>query len=337
MTKRHPFIKSLLKQPLLLLLLLLVSCAPTAAPTPTLPSTGMEEPVLPATGATEPTATRADPTLTLAISGSKQNAEQPIATQPAEPTATAAETAIVDLHELSADQWKEWPVFPTAATDRLRQIYQKGLENGNNPRAFSVLGDCQSQPDVFMGVFDRDPEVVKSLPEPLQETVSHFSGMFDRYSTTVKDGTTEGALLWIQWNDNKEKKCEYGETPLDCELRVNKPSIVFIHIGTHYEARNRKYLTTIIDKLLEHGAVPVLVTKADNRELDERVNSTMASLAEEYNLPLWNFWASVQSLPDHGMDDGSDTYLSEAGLDVHRMGALQALDAVWRAVSAETN
>lgn len=275
------------------------------------------------------TSTPAEPTLP-PPSPTRQEAEEAAVSVPTAPA--TGPTPTERPRKMEAGYWKEWPVMPAFISEHLREVYQRGLKQGNNPHAFSVLGDCQSQPEVFMGLYDSDPAAVRTLPESLQETVKQFNGSFDRYSPTVKDGTTEGALLWIQWNDNKEKKCEYGETPLDCELRVHKPSIVFIHVGTHYEARNRKYLTTIIDKLLEHGAVPILVTKADNRELDERVNGTLASLAYEYDLPLWNFWASVQHLPENGMLKGSDMYLSDEGVIIHREGALQALDTVWRAV-----
>jgi hypothetical protein len=232
---------------------------------------------------------------------------------------------------LDPEQWQEWPVLPVVSP-RLREIYRRGLAQGNRSGAFSVLGDCQSQPEIFLGVYDSDPVFVRTLPGKLQETVRQFSGSFDRYSPAVKDGTTEGALLWAQWNDNKEKKCRPGESPLDCELRVHRPSIVFVHVGTHWEARNRHYLTIILDKVLATGAIPILVTKADNRELDQRVNQNLASLAAEYDLPLWNFWASVQHLPEHGMEKGSDMYLSKAGLEIHRAGALEVLDAVWRSL-----
>jgi hypothetical protein len=93
-------------------------------------------------------------------------------------------------------------------------------------------------------------------------------------------------------------------------------------------------LRRIIDTILAHGAVPILATKADNRELDERVNRDMAILADEYDLPLWNFWAAVQDLPNQGMQSGSTMYLSAEAEQVHRRSALEALDAVWRAVEA---
>lgn len=234
-----------------------------------------------------------------------------------------------------SSEWKNWPVLPTSLSNELKELYRQGIAEGNNRHAFSVLGDCQSVPDVFMGIYDQDPDFVASLPENLQETIRHFGGSFERYAPTVKDGTTEGALLWYGWNDNLGGFCEHGETPLDCELRVHKPTIVFIHVGTHWEARNRDYLIRIITRIKEAKAIPVLVTKADNRELDERVNQTYADLAAEYNLPLWNFWASVQHLPENGMEPGSDMYLSEDGLVIHRDGALETLDAIWRMVEAE--
>lgn len=233
----------------------------------------------------------------------------------------------------SAELWKDWPIIPPKISPELKDIFQQGIELGNNPNAFSILGDCQSQPNVFMGLYDRNPSIVLALDRELQETVAQFSGSFDRYSPTVKDGTTEGALLWPLWNENREGKCTPNESPIDCELRVHKPVIAFIHVGTHWETRNEEYLTRIIEKLLENHTIPIMVTKADNREFDERINATIVKLAEVYNLPVWNFWASVQELPNHGLRYGQNMYLSTAGVEVHRTGALEVLDYVWRELS----
>lgn len=278
-------------------------------------------------------------TLSMPIHGLKEPTTAPSPTTTRAPdlgavTATPEPSATPTQIVRDPARWKEWPVLPVVPAS-MRAVYQRGLELGVNPRAFSVLGDCQSQPEVFLGVFESDADYFQPLAQPLKDTVLQFGGSFNRYSPTVKDGTTEGALLWWEWNDNKDKQCQHGESPIDCELRTHRPSIVFIHVGTHWEARNRRYLTIIIEKILASGAVPVFVTKADNREKDERVNRTMAELAVEYDLPLWNFWASVQHLPENGMEPGSDMYLSPEGLEVHRQGGLQALDAVWRALHGE--
>ena len=89
-------------------------------------------------------------------------------------------------------------------------------------------------------------------------------------------------------------------------------------------------------QLLGAGVVPILATKADNRELDDRINRDMSLLAAEYDLPLWNFWAAVSDLPNRGLytrDDRplqGDIYLTEDALVRHRMTGLEALNAVWR-------
>jgi hypothetical protein len=265
-------------------------------------------------------------TVTAAVTQVSSTTPEPSSAPTDAPPATATATP-------DAAAWKEWPVIPTIPAD-MRAIYERGLAQGTiDPNAFSVLGDCQSEANDFLGVYENNPELVSTLPKNLQETVANFAGSFNRYNPAAKSGSSAGSLLYAAWNDNKEGACLYGETPVDCELRVHRPSIVFIHTGTHYETQERNwyYLTIIIDKILARGAIPVLVTKADNLELDEHINQNMAKLAVKYGLPLWNFWSSVQSLPDHGLDPDL-MHLTAAGHIVHRLGALDMLNTVWRAV-----
>jgi hypothetical protein len=237
---------------------------------------------------------------------------------------------------LSYEAWKDWPVIPQVPASA-RALYQQGLALGNDPHAFSILGDCQSLAETFLGIYDTDPAVVAGLPAGLQAVAASFHGSFNRQSPTVKGGTTAGAVLWDAWHENKYT-CQAGESPLDCELRLHKPSIVIINLGTHYETRNIIYLRKILDRLTAQGIVPILTTKADNRELDDRLNQEMALLAAEYDVPLWNFWAAVSDLPNNGvgMKKGEEflgeIYLSDEGLERHRYTALQALEAVWMGV-----
>ncbi len=58
-------------------------------------------------------------------------------------------------NDLTSQGWGQAPIIPTVS-DRAREIYQTGLLMGNDPRHYSVAGDCQSIPEVFMGVFDGD-------------------------------------------------------------------------------------------------------------------------------------------------------------------------------------
>jgi hypothetical protein len=245
-------------------------------------------------------------------------------------------TSTAEVVSRDPADWKDWPIIPQHVSDAMVEVYQRGLAQGNADHAFSILGDCHSLPDVFLGIYDRNPEVVAELDADLRETVSHFQGSFDRYSPTVREGATEGALLWWRWNLNEEGYCENGETPIDCELRYHKPIITYIHVGTHWEARSMEYFRTIIEKLLETGSVPIIVFKADNREIDERVNENFAKLAVEYELPVWNFWASVQDLPNHGLPEDTQMELTEAAYAIHRRDGLIVLDTVYRALREES-
>ena len=252
----------------------------------------------------------------------------------------ATNTPSIRTVNLDPANWKEWPVIPTAVDSSLQNVYERGLSLGNDPHAFSIFGDCQARPDEFFGVFETDPNTLLSLPPELHETVDYFKGSFNRESPTSQDGTTPGALLWTQWHRG-EYGCTFAETPVECELRIHRPSFVIIQVGTHFESRNTEYLRKIILQLLDEGVVPILATKADNREKDERINRDMVLLTSEYDLPLWNFWAAVSDLPNRGLYTRSDRplqgdiYLTDEAAQIHRLTGLEALDAVWRVVTGK--
>jgi len=235
--------------------------------------------------------------------------------------------------------WESWPEIPVV-TEQMRDVYLLGQSLGNDPHAFSIFGDCQSVPESFFGIYEEDEAEVAKLPANLQERVTYFEGSFNRESPTVKDGTTSGALLWIEWHENKYS-CKDDETPVDCELRIHNPSFVIIAVGTHWEDNRMIYMRKIIEELLEKGVVPILATKADNREGDYKVNVDVATLAKEYNLPLWNFWLVTKDLPNQGLYTKKidaqlgDIYLTEEALALRRYSALEVLDAVWLAVAGE--
>lgn len=261
----------------------------------------------------------------------------PTSTQRIEPTATIA--TLPTQIGLNPEQWRTWPVIPMV-TQHVREIYQLGQTLGNDPHGFSILGDCQSTPDTFLGLYVVDESEYYKLPEELKETVSYFGDSFIRESPTIKTGTTAGALLWWKWHENKYT-CIRSETPIECELRLNRPSFAIIMVGTHYEARNDMYMRKILDQLIAQGIVPILSTKADNREGDDSLNLQTAQLALEYDIPMWNFWPVVDDLPNRGLYTKSvdahlgDIYLTEEALARHRYTALQALDEVWRTATGQ--
>ena len=279
---------------------------------------------------------------------SKSTMPQPTATQKPKkyspitpvPTNTLTPIPVSPTPEAAIVDWKTLPVIPQNIDSSLQTVDERGLELGNNPHAFSIFGDCQERPKDFFVMFETDPAAVESLSPELQEVVANFQGSFNRESPTAQDGTTPGALLWNQWHRG-EYGCSFNETPVQCELRIHRPSFVIIQIGTHFESRNTEYLRKVIFQLLDAGVVPILATKADNREKDERINRDMSTLASEYDLPLWNFWAALSDLPGRGLyimqgrEAQGPVYLNEEASVRHRMTGLEALNVVWRAVTGK--
>lgn len=259
------------------------------------------------------------------------------------PTAIIAPTLVPDPTttpntSLPPEQWQKWPIIPTA-TGRVIEIYIDGLTRGNNPHAFSKIGDCQNIKEAFLGFFDiPDRYNLGADYQYLQETIENFSGYFNTDGQAVKGGFNAATVLSPMWAD--PEICRPGENPLECELRITKPSIVFISFEVWWEGRTpetyEKYMRQVIETVISHGSVPILATKADDIEGDNSINLTTARLAYEYNLPLWNFWLAVQSLPDHGMDTvrNDGFHISTDGWNVRSFTGLQALDSIWHGVRA---
>lgn len=259
-----------------------------------------------------------------------------IETNEPESSPTPAPTELPQEAGLDPEDWMNWPVLPVV-TQHALEIYQLGQELGRNPQAFSIFGDCQSVPEEFLGLYELNEDSHNQLSPNLQETVGYFAGSLNHDSPTVKPGTTTGALLWAEWHEGNYG-CQLGESPVDCEIRNNNPAFVIIAVGTHYEGRNRYYMELIIENLMEKGIVPILSTKADNREGDHRINLQIAQLAVDYNLPLWNFWATTSHLPDNGLEYHAGEeflgriYFNDEVKEIHRISALEVLDTMWRAL-----
>jgi hypothetical protein len=240
----------------------------------------------------------------------------------------------------SPDDWTQLPVIP-GASDHARRIYLHGLELGNDPHAFSIIGDCNSSSPFFLSSFDDGTYDLGAYAD-LQATIDHFAGSFHRMGFGVMVGASASTILSPLCSN--PQMCFPSENPIECEYNRHKPIISIIQLGTNgwdesdiFESRMRR----IIEISIEHGVVPILGTKADNREGDHGINRTLALLALEYDLPLWNFWLALQPLPNHGMqDDGihlswGNSYFNdpgnmETGWAIRNLTALQALDAVWR-------
>jgi hypothetical protein len=234
--------------------------------------------------------------------------------------------------------WQDLPVLP-ALSERARAVLQKAIQHGANLRAFAKAGDCETLTDWFLTDFDRGPRFYNLGPYPdLQAVIDYYQGSFKRASLAARRGFNAAALLTPFWAD--QSVCQPDETPLGCELRILNPAFVLIMVGTNDVPRKDSFeptLRKVIDFSLARGVLPVLVTKADNLEGDESINASIGRLAQEYGLPVWNFWRAVQDLPGHGLvEDGAHlTFLPndfsnpanlQAAWPVRNLNALQVLN-----------
>ncbi len=295
------------------LLVFLTSCAPATAPTvPTATKT--------ATGTPVPTDT---PTETVTPSPAY--------------TPTITSTPTPDTRPLPRN-WSSWPTIPTVSA-RAVEIYRSSLQLGVNPDTFSAVGDCQSEPEVFMGIYATDRNPIGDNYPNLLETIDVFHDSFNHDSVAVRDGLSAPSVLDPLWTDTS--RCEATESPLTCELRLYKPMIVFVNLGTNWRADAsvdvyEQYLRQIVDEIIASGAVPILTNKADNVEGGYAINRATAQVAYDYDIPYMNFWLITNNLPDHGLDmlrDPAGVYLTSLGADERSFLALRTLDSIWRGLT----
>lgn len=258
-------------------------------------------------------------------------------TPPSNPQHTPTPQAEAEDH-LPPEEWRSWPVIPTLSPEMI-EVYRRGIELGNDPHHFSKVGDCQIIPKVFLGLYDKGTYNLPEDLEYLEETIDHFSGSFARKGMALKGGFVFPTVFSPLRADSSV--CEPGETPLECELRVHNPTFVLISMEFRYEGRtaetHEKYLRKSVEYALSRGIVPILATKADNFEGDHSLNRTTVRIADEYNLPLWNYWRAVQPLPNHGIDWDRDSYGFHVTPDawlVRSRTFLRTLDALWQRASA---
>jgi len=238
-----------------------------------------------------------------------------------------------DIPRLLPEEWQKWPVVPEV-TDTAREIYRQGRALNVNTKAFSKVGDCQNLHEYFLGRFDHlDIYRFSWLEDEYLETVENFKGSFDTDGQSAKFGFTAASPLSPLMAD--PEICLPDEAPLECELRLTHPSFVLISLEFPFNGRSadlyEQYLRQIIEYTISQGAVPILATKADNVEKDHAINLTIAMLAYEYDLPMWNWWAAAQPLGDHGIDPYRDGFhISQQAWEERSKTFLMVLDHLWK-------
>jgi hypothetical protein len=226
--------------------------------------------------------------------------------------------------------WRDWPVTPVLSF-RARDILSLAQKNpALDLHAFSKVGDCQFTPATFLGGF---VDGVYAIPSGYADTVTWFSGSMTAESVTAANGLGISSVLDPLFGLAKgNTQCQANETPLDCELRIHRPVVVLIAMGTnwapHAEISFEEYLRLVVERVLASGALPILASKADNIEGDWKLDLAIAQVAYDYDLPLVNVWRSVQDLPNHGLEIAKPEYLTGDGWMRRNYAWLKTLEQV---------
>lgn len=235
------------------------------------------------------------------------------------------------------------------ATGRARAIFLEGRAMGRNPNVLAKVGDCSTEHWFFLKSFawgDYDLGAYTNL----QPVISNFGESLAYDSLASHNGYNVNSVMNPDWAD--PNSCLADESPLDCEIRVNNPSVAVIMFGTSdllsmsaYEFDF--YLRDIVRITAEQGVVPILSTFPGNLNFPGHTilyNQIVVKIAMDNDIPLINLWLALESLPNHGLEmdgfhldeppDARACYLVgdylQNGYPVRNLVTLQTLDAVWR-------
>jgi hypothetical protein len=233
------------------------------------------------------------------------------------------------------EQWQDWPIIPTITNNAI-SIYKKGISQDVNKKSFSKIGDCQNIKEAFLGIYDHNGRYFLRNDElGWQETIDNFNGFFNRDGEAIEQGLNVAAVLSPLHAD--PDICLPSESPLDCELRTANPSFAFISFERWWPNETppdvyEKYLRIVVQKTIDQGTIPILVTKADNIEGNHQINQIIANLAFENDIPLYNWWKAAQLLPHRGMDPERNDgfHISTESWDTRSYYALETLDFLWK-------
>lgn len=274
----------------------------------------------------------------------------------AAPTATVKPTAAPSLTPtpnpariVNGVPVEEFVILPAGAEEHIRNIFERGRQLGRNPRAFSKIGDSISLTSHYFARFDQGYYRL-GVYEPLQASIDYFDHSFERFGVA----TRVGLHAWIPFKPGlaDPEKCELVESMVACEFRLHNPAVALVRLGTNDTAPGDAYERAIrfaIDYSAYNGVIPVLVTKSDRFEGDNRHNETMRWLAFEYAVPLWDFDRVAATLPNNGLvedqvhlttypsDDFTDPLALTRGYPLSDLTGLMMLDAIRQIIETEEN
>jgi len=268
------------------------------------------------------------------------------------PVATAFPTSLPDYEEQVTDY-----LYISGITTRSHEIYMAGQAMGNRLNVFSKVGDSITDNAAFLKPIGEGNYNLRAHAY-LQPVIDYYSQEIARDANSFANTSLAAKGGWSVWHEFDADSvitndCLDGETPLVCEYRVVRPSVALIMLGTNdvmtmSPGKYEEYMRQVIETSIDMGVIPVVSTIPDFYYQDvgnkvQLMNDIIIGLAQEYQVPLWNYWASMQELTGKGLSmdgihpswavpaDFTPNFL-KYGMTNRNLTALQALDAVWRLV-----
>jgi hypothetical protein len=228
--------------------------------------------------------------------------------------------------------WSTAPVVPKldrATKHRAISVLRRGAKLGNRPNVFAKVGDSLSQTPAFLEGLGCG-QWVAGKNAALRPTVSHFAarrlqGTSSQCARVNSFSRNSAATLvfrpsiWaISPGDTTDASCLAGESPLACEIRLDRPAYAFILLGTNDITIGQAFngdpvpqltsnMSQIVSTTRQLGVVPVLSTIPPRNDTPaaeastEAANAALWHLARDRHVPLINLWRAIVPLPNHGL------------------------------------
>jgi hypothetical protein len=239
-----------------------------------------------------------------------------------------------------------------------RQIFEAGQDRGNSAHVFVNVGDSITYTWAYLRDFTSDYDLGDY--GHLESVLTFFAGPnglgespFWSEPVAAYAGWTSADVL--EPGNALNETCTADESPLECAYRINRPAVALIMLGTNDAAGGvpvdtfEANMQTIIDISLDQGVIPVISTIPPMLRRDETIhayNQAIRDLARRNDIPLWDYYAAINGLPDRGLSadgihpsrapDKKDAYFDpehlQYGYNVRNLGALRVLYAVWQQV-----
>ena len=158
--------------------------------------------------------------------------------------------------------------------------------------------------------------------QQVQSTIDHFSSALMFKGQSVNSGLNAASVLDPFWAS--ADICAFGESPLTCDYSLTDSFASLIMFGANdinvlSTAGYEMAMRDIIETTLERDIIPVLSTfsvrsmEGDNTyAIGVRFNAVLVKLAEEYQIPLVNFFLATRGLADRGILE-DNAHLTVAG------------------------